>query len=212
MAASPARKAAAVPSPGPIAATQGPVPRPGNAGAAKPGPTGTGVGAPSKLSASPSSARPAASVALAPHAGPSPRPNVNSAGLDKLNERLNAELPSGDVAYNHKEYVNDIDAAVQEAQAEYFKKAAPPQGILDRALYVVRQGGTLLGPAAIVYVLKRERIFGIEICTGWKIEQPAGGGDPQGGYTFGPCGGEEFTPAGGLPTITPKKPPAPSPS
>jgi hypothetical protein len=151
-------------------------------------------------------------VALAPQAGPSPRPNANSGALDKLNERLNAALPSGDVAYSHKEYVNDIDAAVQQAQEEYFKKAAPPQGILDRALYIVRQKGTLLGPPVIVYVLKRERIFGIEICTGWKIEQPPGGGDPQGGYTFGPCGGEQFTPTGGLPTLSPKSTPAPAAS
>jgi hypothetical protein len=123
---------------------------------------------------------------------------------------LNADLPGADVAYSHKLYVNDIGKAVEEAQAEYFAKAAPPKGILDRALYVVRQSG-LLGPPSIVYVLKRERILGIEICTGWMISQPAGGGDPQGGYTFGPCGGEQFTPPAGLPTLTPKELSSPSP-
>jgi hypothetical protein len=103
-------------------------------------------------------------------------------------------------------------AATQQAEAEYFKKAAPPPGILERALYVVRQRGTLLGPPAIVYVLKRQRIFGIEICSGWKIEQPSGGGPPVGGYTFGPCGGDTFTPAGGLPTLVPSTEPSPSPA
>ncbi|MBD5657490.1 MAG: hypothetical protein IAI50_20255, partial [Candidatus Eremiobacteraeota bacterium] len=49
--------------------------------------------------------------------------------------------------------------------------------------------------------LKRQRILGIEICTGWKIEQTPHG--PEGGYTFGACGGEEFTPKGGLPTLPP---------
>jgi len=70
----------------------------------------------------------------------------------------------------------------------------------------VRQHGTLLGPGAVVYVLKRAKIFGIDICTGWKIEQGLDGGPPQGGYTFGPCGGDEFTPQGGLPTLPPKHP------
>jgi hypothetical protein len=203
-------KAAATASAGPAAATQGPVAKPGAGGGAKPSPSGAKPD-PRLAKPSPTATRPtpATAVALAPQAGPSPRPNANSGALDKLNERLNAALPSADVAYSHKEYVNDIDAAVQQAQEEYFKKAAPPQGILDRALYIVRQSGTLLGPPAIVYILKRERIFGIEICTGWKIEQPSGGGDPQGGYTFGPCGGEQFTPTGGLPTLSPRTTPAP---
>jgi hypothetical protein len=115
-------------------------------------------------------------------------------------------LPNGNVGYSDKQYVNDLGAAVQQAQADYYKKAAPPQSILDRALEIVRQNGTLLGPPSIVYILKRQRIFGILICTGWKIEQPSGGGEPQGGYTFGPCGGDEFVPTGGIPTLTPKSP------
>jgi len=155
----------------------------------------------------------AGTVALAPQAGPSPRPNLNNGegSLDKLNARMNAMLPNGDVAYSHREYGNTIDEAVSEAEAEYFKKVAPPPGVLARALEIVRQKGTLLGPPTIVYILKRERILGFEICTGWKIEQPAGGGEPQGGYTFGPCGGEEFTPPAGLPTLTPKSSAAPRP-
>jgi hypothetical protein len=139
-------------------------------------------------------------------------PNPNSGALAGLNARLNGALPGGQVAYSHQLYVNDIGQAVQQAQAEYFKKAAPPQGILDRALYVVRQAGTLLGPPSIVYVLKRERILGIEICTGWKIEQPSGGGEPVGGYTFGPCGGDVFIPPSGMPTLTPKRGVSPGPA
>jgi hypothetical protein len=118
-------------------------------------------------------------------------------------------LPGGDVAYGSKQYVGDMQAAIEQAQEDYFKAAAPPPSVLAKALYIVRQRGSLVGPASIVYVLKRQKIFGIEICTGWKIEQTPGGG-PQGGYTFGPCGGDEFTPAGGLPTLPPK--PAPSPT
>ncbi len=146
-----------------------------------------------------------------PHGGASPQAGASSGSLNSLNSRLNGDLPSSDVSYSHRLYVNDIGQAVEEAQAEYFQKAAPPQGVLERALYIVRQGG-LLGPPSIVYVLKRERILGIEICTGWEIVQPTGGGDPQGGYTFGPCGGEKFTPPSGLPTIVPKKAATPGPA
>jgi hypothetical protein len=184
------------------------------------GPGGTGRG-PAKLAVKGPGSPPnraaaaprAGAVALAPQAGPSPRPNLNSnpGSLDKLNARLNSMLPSGDVAYSHREYGNTIDEAVEEAQAEYLKKVAPPPGVLARALEIVRQKGTLLGPPTIVYILKRERILGFEICTGWKIEQPPGGGEPQGGYTFGPCGGEQFTPPAGLPTLTPKSTATPEP-
>jgi len=146
-----------------------------------------------------------------PKSGPSPAPYTNSGALSNLNARLNGDLPGGDVLYSHRLYVNDVSQAVSQAQAEYFKKAAPPQSVLDRALYVVRQSG-LLGPPSIVYVIKRQRIFGFEICTGWMIQQPPGGGEPQGGYTFGPCGGEQFTPPAGMPTLTPKRPASPSPA
>jgi hypothetical protein len=118
-------------------------------------------------------------------------------------------LGGGNVAYGSKQYVGDMQAAIEQAQEDYFKAAAPPPEVLAKALYIVRQRGSLVGPSSIVYILKRQRIFGIEICTGWKIEQESGGGAPQGGYTFGPCGGEQFTPAGGLPTLPPK--PAESP-
>jgi len=114
-------------------------------------------------------------------------------------------LPTGAVAYGSKEYINDLRAATDQARSQYYQNAAPPQSVLDKALEIVRQAGTLLGPPSIVYILKRQRILGIEICTGWKVEQPSGGGPPQGGYTFGPCSGEQVTPDGGLPTLPPKK-------
>lgn len=111
-------------------------------------------------------------------------------------------LPAGSpVTYGRKEYIDDLTAAVGRAREEYYRAAAPPPAVLAKAIAILRQKGTLLGPASIVYILKRQRIFGIEICTGWKIEQTASG--PQGGYTFGSCGGEEFTPQGGLPTLPP---------
>ncbi len=93
-------------------------------------------------------------------------------------------------------------------EQQYYQAAAPPQSVLDKAIDVVRQRG-LVGPPAILYILKRQRIFGIEICTGWVIEPTATG--PQGGYTVGPCGGEKFTPSGGLPTIAPKISHSPEP-
>jgi hypothetical protein len=192
----------------PAGAQPGTTARPNPAGTAsqavratpKPGPTPTLAAAP-----------PRNALALAPQSGPSPAPNANSGALEKLNSRLNGELPSGDTAYSQRLYVNQIDQALQEAQAEYFKRAAPPQGILDRALYIVRRKGSLLGPPTILYVLKKERILGFEICTGWKIEQPPGGGEPQGGYYAGPCEGEAFTPPAGMPTLTPKTPATPAP-
>jgi hypothetical protein len=113
------------------------------------------------------------------------------------------------VNYTSKAYVNDLQQAVDEAKAQYFKAAAPPPEVLAKALYVVRQRGTLLGPPSILYVIKKRHIFGFEICTGWLVAQPAGGGPPQGGYTIGPCGGEAFAPSGGLPTIPPHPSPAP---
>ena len=113
-------------------------------------------------------------------------------------------LPGGDVAYGSKEYAGDMQAAVERAQEDYFRAAAPPPEVLAKALYIVRQRGSLVGPASVVYVLKRQKFFGIEICTGWKIEQSPDGGPPTGGYTFGPCGGERFTPEHALPTLPPR--------
>jgi hypothetical protein len=117
-------------------------------------------------------------------------------------------LPGGDVAYGSKQFVGDMQAAIDRAQEDYYKAAAPPPNVLAKALYIIRQHGLLGGPASIVYVLKRQRIFGIEICTGWKIEQEPRGG-PVGGYTFGACGGDDYTPVGGLPTLPPKATPSP---
>lgn len=110
-------------------------------------------------------------------------------------------LPGGDVAYANKQYVNDIGAAVERAKAEYYRAAAPPPSVLAKAIAIVRQKGSLLGPPTVVYLIKRQRILGLEICTGWQIVDTPHG--PEGGYTFGACGGDEFTPKGGLPTLPP---------
>jgi hypothetical protein len=120
-------------------------------------------------------------------------------------------LPTnGDVAYDSKHFENaDLGAAISKAEASYYEAAAPPPSVLAKAIKVVRQGsrqgGILTGPSAIVYILKRQRIFGLEVCTGWQILQTPYG--PQGGYTVGSCSGESIVPSGGLPTLPPK--PAP---
>ncbi|GAC1547725.1 MAG: hypothetical protein NVS3B16_20010 [Vulcanimicrobiaceae bacterium] len=116
-------------------------------------------------------------------------------------------LPSGaPVTYSTKHFTNPLDAAVDQVRAEYYAAAAPPPPVLARVIKVVRQRGTLLDHASsIVYILKRQRILGFEICTGWKVETPVPGARPQGGYTIGSCAGDEFTPPAGLPTPAPKE-------
>jgi len=148
----------------------------------------------------------AATLANRPNASVAPGGNVNNGAIDKLNGRLSAMLPQGaPVAYSKKHFANTLDEAVDAVRAEYYAAAAPPPEILARVLKVVRQRGTPLDrSSSIVYIIKRQRILGIEICTGWKVETPVPGAKPQGGYTFGSCGGEEFTPPAGLPTPPPK--------
>ena len=109
------------------------------------------------------------------------------------------------MTYGSRHFTNTIDEAVDRLRSEYYALAAPPQAVLERVIKVVRQRGSLLdASSSIVYIVKRQRILGIEICTGWKVEIPAPGAKPQGGYTIGSCGGEEFTPPAGLPTPPPK--------
>ncbi|HMD03044.1 MAG TPA: hypothetical protein VKG44_08800 [Candidatus Baltobacteraceae bacterium] len=118
-------------------------------------------------------------------------------------------LPSGSpVAYSQQHKTNDLGAAISEAEAEYFKAAAPPPEILAKALYVIKVKGSFLfgQPPSVMYVLKKQSIFGFEICTGWYVEQVNGQGKPTGGYTVGPCNGERFTPSGGLPAIPSPRP------
>ena len=115
---------------------------------------------------------------------------------------------TGDVSYETKHFENpDLGAAISKAEASYYEAAAPPPSVLAKAIKVVRQGsrqgGILTGPSAIVYILKRQRIFGLEVCTGWQILQTPYG--PQGGYTVGSCSGESIVPSGGLPTLPPKR-------
>ncbi len=144
-----------------------------------------------------------------PNTASSPSSAGSSSSLDALNRRLNALLPTnGDVSYNSKHFENpDIGAAISQAEASYYEAAAPPPSVLAKAIKVVRQGsrqgGILTGPSAIVYILKRQRIFGLEVCTGWQILQTPYG--PQGGYTVGSCSGESIVPSGGLPTLPPKR-------
>jgi hypothetical protein len=142
-------------------------------------------------------------VAYAPSGASNPA--ASGSAESNLNKRLNALLPSGPVAYENKEYIGDLNAAVDQAKAAAVAAVAPPQSVLDHAIAVVRQHGVLLdASSSIVYIIKRQRIFGFNICTGWKISYPVGGGAPQGGYTVGPCSGEAFAPSGGLPTLPPK--------
>jgi hypothetical protein len=165
-------------------------------------------GSPGPNTAAGETSRAPATTAYAPIARPSPAPG-SASSLERLNSRFNALLPAGDsVSYSQKRYENDLGAAVAQVEQQYYQAAAPPQSVLDKAIDVVRQRG-LVGPPAILYILKRQRIFGIEICTGWVIEPTATG--PQGGYTVGPCGGEKFTPSGGLPTLAPKISHSPEP-
>jgi hypothetical protein len=145
-------------------------------------------------------------LANRPNAGVAAPGNANNGAVEKLNGRLNAMLPQGEpIAYSNKHFTNTLDAAVDEVRAEYYAAAAPPPAVLARVLKIVRQRGTLLDrSASIVYIIKRQRILGIDICTGWKVETPEPGAKPQGGYTFGSCAGEEFAPPPGLPTPPPK--------
>ena len=98
------------------------------------------------------------------------------------------------MTYGTKHYTNDIKVAIEAAQAEYCAAAAPPPDVLAKVIKVVKQGDGLLDGAspAVVCILKRQRM------------RVPGNPHPQGGYTFGPCGGEEFTPEGGLPTAPPR--------
>jgi hypothetical protein len=150
----------------------------------------------------------------APASGPSaaPRftgPPLSSGEVARLNARLQGLLPSPQaVVYSQRHVTNDLQAAIDEAEAEYFKAAAPPPDVLAKALYVIQVKGTLLTAPSIMYVLKKQRILGFEICSGWYvIGHPIGGGQPVGGYSVGPCSGEKFTPSGGLPPL-----PGPRPS
>ncbi len=169
------------------------------ADAPRPAPAGAQSGQRSTVSAP-------AVIANRPDAGPAPAGNANNGAIDKLNGRLNALLPQGDpVAYSSKHYTNTLDAAIEAVRSEYYAAAAPPPSVLARVLRVVRQHGSLLDHSvSIVYIVKRQRFFGIDICTGWKVETPEPGAKPQGGYTFGSCAGDEFTPPAGLPTPPPR--------
>jgi len=145
-------------------------------------------------------------VANRPAVAATPGRSTTGGDLDNLNSRLSAMLPQdAPVAYSNKHFTNEIKAAIDEAQAQYYRAAAPPPEVLAKVIKVVRQSSFFgSGAPTIVYILKRQRILGFDICTGWKIERVPGSSKPQGGYTVGACGGEEFSPGGGLPTPPPR--------
>lgn len=128
---------------------------------------------------------------------------------DTLNARLKAGLPNGLVTYSTKHVEPDLDSVVASVKSEYAKeKLAPPASVLANALYRVARRRTLTHPGSVTYVLKKRKIFGFEICTGWQvIASPFGGGPPQSGYTIGPCSGDAFNPAWAdeLPTLAPMR-------
>ena len=104
-------------------------------------------------------------------AAPTPGARSNGGSFDNSNSRLNASLlPGVPATFGTKRYTNDIKVAIEAAQAEYYAAAAPPPDVLAKVIKVVKQGGWLLdgGSPAVVYILKHQRILGIEICTGWK--------------------------------------------
>ncbi len=158
-----------------------------------------------------------AAPAKGPPASPGPQVALRSAPspiasgvLAKLNDRLLSLIPGGSpVSYSQHHITNDLNAAIAEAEAEYFKAAAPPPEVLAKALYVIKvKSNPLMGPN-IMYVLKKTSIFGFEICSGWYVQQFAAG--PTGGYTVGPCNGEKFDPGtkplpGGLPEVPKPRP------
>ena len=134
--------------------------------------------------------------------------------LGNLNARLGNLLPGGGpVTYSDKHYAQDLHDAIAAVEAEYYKRAAPPQRILDKAQERVFRRRTGTHPDQLTYVLSRRRLFGFEICTGWTVVlHPEGGGQPDGYYSIGLCSNSDFKPAyaDSLPTITPHPSPTPA--
>jgi hypothetical protein len=183
----------------------GPMPGPGKGEGLKPGPN-PGPGA------SPGPPKPAPNPA--PQVALNPKPGINDNQLGNLNARLGNLLPAGrPVTYSDKRYSNDISDAIAAVKAEYYKKAAPPQKVLDHAQGRIYRKRTITHPDQVTYVIRKYKLFGFEICTGWTVTlHPEGGGAPDGHYDVGPCKGSDFTPAyaGELPTISPHPSPTPA--
>ena len=191
---------AGVPTPGQLATNRGnehagPQPQSGTAPGAGPKP---GVPNPAPNPA------PTNSVALNPRNGSNPLSNEQ---LQSLNSRLGNLLPGGTVVhYTSKSYAESLDEITAEVQREYYKKAAPPQKVLDKAQATVFQRRTATHPDQITYILSRRKLFGFEICSGWTVVlHPEGGGQPDGYYSFGLCSKSDFKPAYAdeIPTISP---------
>jgi len=134
--------------------------------------------------------------------------------LENLNSRLGNLLPGGSpVAYSARRYSNDLNDAIAAVKAEYYKKAAPPQKVLDNAQGRVYRKRTATHADQVTYILKRYSLFGFEFCTGWTVTlHPEGGGVPDGHYEVGACKGSDFAPAYAdeLPTISPHPSPKPA--
>ena len=182
-----------------------PGPQAGNAPAPAPGP---GAGASPGPGPSPGVPNAPPQVAL------NPRPGLSNNALENLNARLGNLLPGGNpVTYSEKHYTNDLNDAIAAVKAEYYKRAAPPQGILDKAQARIFLKRTMTHADQVTYILSRRKIFGFEICTAWTVVlHPEGGGSPDGYYSFGPCAkASDFTPAYAdeLPTISPHPSPTP---
>jgi len=202
--------------PAPGTATAGPVASPGVV--TKPGPQagnapapGPGPGAGAQPVPGPSPGVPAANAQVALN----PKPGLNGNQLENLNARLGNLLPNGNpVTYSDKHYSNDLNDAIAAVKAEYYKKAAPPQTVLDKAQARIFGRRTATHADQVTYILSRRKIFGFEICTAWTVVlHPEGGGSPDGYYSFGPCAkASDFTPAYAdeLPTISPHPSPTPA--
>lgn len=134
--------------------------------------------------------------------------------LGSLNARLGNLIPNGSVTYSDKHYQQDLNDAIAAAKADYYKKAAPPQKVLDKAQERVFRRRTATQPDQVTYILSRRKLFGFEICTGWTVVlHPEGGGQPEGYYSIGLCSKSDFTPAYAdeMPTISPHPAPTSSP-
>jgi hypothetical protein len=131
-----------------------------------------------------------------------------------VNRKLKSLIPHNDVVYDDKQIIGDLHDAVARAEADYLGRLAPPPSVLAKAIAVVSRRRTAAEPDSVTYVLKRVRIFGFEICTGWQVvAHPLGGGPPDSGYAFGPCSSSQFQPPPWEPaTLPPHPPPAASPA
>ena len=141
---------------------------------------------------------------------PASRPALPASAAAALNAKLRSMIPGGDITYENTQLVGDLRAAILRAEADYLGKLAPPPEVLRKAIAVVYGRRTGSSPDSVTYILAKHRILGFQICTGWRVvAHPIGGGPPEGGYVFGPCGGDTLD---APPWATITLPPHPSPT